>query len=325
MPGRNIDGVLVQWGERLFYPGNRIVRALPLPSLQVRAALIRKRIATLVRRAPQVIVRATGGGKGMVAIAGHLGYITRNGRLEFEDDRGTTRAGKEAMDDLLDQWRYSGKLIAETSNRRESLHLMLAMPAGTDPQQLRQAVREFARIELAGHRYVMVLHKDQASPHVHLCARLESTTGQRLSHGRGDLKRWRETLADALGRQGIEADATYQSVRGETRNFEPLWRLKAREQGNLKTSMAPTKSGPAFEKTHNDTLKIWANILLALNESERADDRKLLSQLTDFLCHTPYIREVLQKHPQALPMVRRHLEAQQKAPTRERSGPEWSR
>ena len=31
--GPNIDGVLIQWGDRLFYPGNRIVKVKPQPKL----------------------------------------------------------------------------------------------------------------------------------------------------------------------------------------------------------------------------------------------------------------------------------------------------
>ena len=34
----NIDGVLIQWGDRLFYPGNRIVRTQPQPRLSALAA-----------------------------------------------------------------------------------------------------------------------------------------------------------------------------------------------------------------------------------------------------------------------------------------------
>ena len=88
-----IDGVLVQWGERLFYPRNRIVRSASTPRLSgsvgQRAAAIRQRIrATVVRRAPQVMVKVTGGGRGMAAIAAHFRYISKNGRLPFEDDRG---------------------------------------------------------------------------------------------------------------------------------------------------------------------------------------------------------------------------------------------
>ncbi|MDP1532306.1 MAG: conjugal transfer protein TraS, partial [Rubrivivax sp.] len=82
----NIDGVLITWGDRLFYPGNRVVKVKPQPKLKAgaasqRAAAIRQRIeATVVRRAPQVMVKVTGGGRGMKAIAAHFRYISKNGR-----------------------------------------------------------------------------------------------------------------------------------------------------------------------------------------------------------------------------------------------------
>ena len=67
----HLDGVLVQWGDRLFYPRNRVVRVALPPhlsgSIAERAALIRQHIrATVVRRAPQVMVKVTGG-RGMAA------------------------------------------------------------------------------------------------------------------------------------------------------------------------------------------------------------------------------------------------------------------
>ena len=64
----NLDGVLIQWGDRLFYPVNRIVKNAQTPRLSAiaarqRAAALRERIeATVVRRAPQVMVKVTGGG-----------------------------------------------------------------------------------------------------------------------------------------------------------------------------------------------------------------------------------------------------------------------
>ncbi len=87
--GQRIDGILVQWGERLFYPSNRIVKADPPPRLDTmtrrKAAVIRARIAATVRRVPQVMVKVTGGGRGMGAIAAHCRYISKNGRLDIED------------------------------------------------------------------------------------------------------------------------------------------------------------------------------------------------------------------------------------------------
>ena len=96
----NIDGVLITWGDRLFYPGNRVVKVKQQPKLngdsaRQRAAAIRERIeATVVRRAPQVMVKVTGGGRGMKAIVAHFRYISKNGRLDIEDERGETMRGR---------------------------------------------------------------------------------------------------------------------------------------------------------------------------------------------------------------------------------------
>ena len=103
--GAPVDGVLVQWGERLFYPSNRIVKPAPTPRLDTmtrrKAAVIRRRIeATVMGRAPQVMVKVTGGGRGMATIAAHFRYISKNGRLDIEDDRGVVREHAFAFDDM---------------------------------------------------------------------------------------------------------------------------------------------------------------------------------------------------------------------------------
>ena len=154
---KDIDGVLVQWGDRLFYPGNRIVKDRRAPRLVAnvlrdRAAVIRSRIeATAVRRAPQVMVKVTGGGRGMKAIAAHFRYISKNGRLEMEDEFGNIERGKEAVRGMVEDWRFGGSLIGETSDRREAFNIMLSMPNGTDPLTVLRAARDFAQIELADH------------------------------------------------------------------------------------------------------------------------------------------------------------------------------
>lgn len=210
-PGSAIDAVLVQWGERLFYPANRIVKPASTPRLDTmtrrKAAVIRRRIeATSRERAPQVMVKVTGGGRGMAAIAAHFRYISKNGRLDIKDDRGVVREGTDALRDLAEQWRYGGSLIDDVGHRREAFNIMLSMPHGTDAKMVQKAAREFAQAELPGHRYVMVLHEHQANPHVHLSVRAESRTGKRLNPRKTDLHRWRETFAEKLRGWGVEAD-----------------------------------------------------------------------------------------------------------------------
>ena len=260
-----LDGLLVQWGDRLFYPSNR-TKASRTPTLtglalQQRAQALRLRIrATVVCRAPQVMVKVTGGGRGMAAIAAHLRYIAKAGRLPIEDDRGVVREGKEAVRAIVDQWRFGGSRIPEISERREAFNIMLSMPAGTDARVVRQAAREFAKAELTGHRYVMVLHTHQANPHVHLAVRAEGQDGRRLNPRKEDLRRWRETFAERLRGWGIEAEASSQATRGTRHRNERVWERKTmrpREQRPQRVEELP--SG-----IRKQALEGWFRIMHAL-------------------------------------------------------------
>ena len=296
MTGQSIDGVLVQWGERLFYPRTRIVKSVPPARLdaltQRKAAVIRSRIvATVSRRVPQVMVKVTGGGRGMAAIAAHFRYISKNGRLDIEDDRGVVGNGKEAVHDLVEQWRYGGSLIEEISPRREAFNIMLSMPHGIDPKTVLQAAREFAQAELKDHSYVMVLHEHQANPHVHLTVRAESRFGARLNPRKTDLHCWRETFAEKLRGWGIEAEATRQATRVANRQNDPPWRLKAREDGRLRSDERSAKSGDNYRTSRGRALEAWQHISLALRTSDRPEDRRLAAEIFRFVQESPAVRQ----------------------------------
>jgi hypothetical protein len=315
----SIDGVLIEWGERLFYPGNRIVKAHTprLHAPQDRAAAIRSRIEATVRRAPQVMVKVTGGGRGMGAIAAHFRYITKNGRLDIEDDRGVVEHGKDAVREIERQWQFGGARIDQEGHRREAFNIMLSMPRGTDPLTVQQAAREFAKIEFAGYRYVMVLHEHQANPHVHLSVKAESKHGLRLNPRKADLQRWRETFAERLRERGIDAEATRQATRGEVRNRDSLWRLRAQEEGRLPAHRPAAKAGAATRLSRNESLAAWKRIGMALAHSDSLDDRKLARQIIEFVKDMPMLRK------QAAPA--RDVQRSPVQPEHVRRGPEIER
>ncbi|MFG6432067.1 relaxase/mobilization nuclease domain-containing protein [Roseateles sp. LYH14W] len=300
MDGQRVDAVLVQWGERLFFPQNRIVSPDLPPrlhgSLHVRAESVRRRIeATVVRQAPQVIVKLAGGGRGMRAIAAHFRYISRNGQLEMEDDRGELRTGRDSVHDIVNQWRYGGSLIEDVSSRREAFNILLSLPEGFSPGVIRDAARDFAKASLAGHRYVMVLHEHQASPHVHLVVKAEAVSGERMRPWVGNL-RWRETFAEKLRARGADVEATRQSTRGENRNYEVLWRLRAKESGVLRTASEPTRTGENYMKSRAQAMQAWSNIMSALAESQSPQDRSLADHIAGFVRRSPFFREVVGKY-----------------------------
>jgi hypothetical protein len=295
-----IDGLLVQWGDRLFYPSNRMKASrtpvLTDAAVRQRAQVLRQRIrATVVQRAPQVMVKVTGGGRGMGAIAAHLRYIAKAGRLPIEDDRGAVREGREALRAIADQWRFGGARIPEVSERREAFNTMLSMPAGTDAHVMRQAAREFAKAELVNHRYVMVLHTHQANPHVHISVRAEGRDGKRLNPRKEDLHRWRETFAEKLRDWGIEAEASSQATRGVSRRSLRGWELQPSAQPLTGKKRGEHKSGRAFRATRSGALQAWAEITKALAASPDPADRKLSKSIVDFVMQTE-VAQAVQRH-----------------------------
>jgi hypothetical protein len=301
-----IDGVLVQWGERLFYPGNRPVRSRTprLGPFRSRAEAVRSRIEATVRRAPQVMVKVTGGGRGMKAIAAHFRYISKNGRLEIEDDRGVVEQGRDVLKDIERQWRYGGAYIDDVGHRREALNIMLSMPQGTDARTLLKAAREFAKIKFADHRYVLVLHTHQAHPHVHLSVKVESKYGERLNPRKADLHRWRETFAERLREWGVDAEASRQAARGVLRNYPDLWRKRAAEEGRERQARPERKNGAAASASRRSAGQAWALIAQALRASPDPKDQRLALDIERFVTGRTLDRQVtkdqtmLQRAPQ---------------------------
>ena len=182
-----------------------------------------------VSRVPEVMVKVSGGARDGGGAKAHLKYIGRHGKLEIETDDGRLVQGRDAADDLLVDWQldlcrsqYKPKPAeGEKDIRAKQVHnIVLSMPAGTPPEKVQNAARIFARENFAlQHRYAMVLHTDQAHPHVHLVVKCEHETapGTRLYIRKDTLRQWREQFAALMRLQGVPANATPRQIRGQVK------------------------------------------------------------------------------------------------------------
>jgi len=330
---QDVDRALLQWGERLFFPPNRIVKPDPPPHLRgsvaERAAVIRQRLqGTAARRAPQVVLTFHGKGHGMKSIAPQLGYISRNGSLDVEDERGLQHRGKEAMRDLLDQWRFSGVRIEELSHRREAYYLVVSAPSGTDPPSLLKAVRDFSDDELKDHLRVMALHCDTDHPHVHLMVRSISVSGERLyKRGWTERERWRGRIAENLRELGVDVEATRQSARGEHRTADAIWQVKARGRGALLRPNGPTVEGERNLLSRARQMECWSRLLEALAASELPTDRQLAEHVAGFVRDSAFFQEVAGRDTarQAAPPERSRAKDIERMPQPGRAGPDLDR
>jgi hypothetical protein len=269
-------------------------------NLSAGAAEVRRQIRAAVQPGgKQVMVKITGGGRGMKAIEAHLRYIGRQGKdmaggrgetLELEDEQGQVLQGHQAIKDLADDWRLAGSYIPDESDRKEAFNIILSMPEGTPADAVLGAAREFAREEFAGHKYVFVLHQDTKSPHVHLAVRAERGDGLRLNPRKADLQRWRERFAARLQDRGVNALATPARARGTQRTSVPLWQERA--PSRVRTTRQ--RGAPTVQQRRSvlNARRAWIEIERALRGSPRAEDKALADPVAAYIRTTfPLMRQ----------------------------------
>ena len=188
-----------------------------------------EQVKRTVSRLPEVMVKVSGGARDSGGAKAHLKYIARHGKLEIETDDGGRLQGRDVATDLVTDWQldlcrsqYKPKPAeGEKDTRAKLVHnIVLSMPAGTPPGKVFAAARIFARENFAlQYRYAMVLHTDQAHPHVHLVVKCEHETlpGKRLYIRKHTLRQWREQFAALMRDQGVPANATPRQIRGQVK------------------------------------------------------------------------------------------------------------
>jgi len=194
---------------------------------QLSPAVLEQLVRT-ASRAPEVMVKVSGGANTTGGAIAHLKYIDRQGKLEIETDDGQKSKGKGVEAVLVDDWDLEA-LQAETRGPYRGArgrppaklvhNVILSMPNGTPPEKLLFASRDFARHQFAlKHRYALVLHTDQDHPHVHLVIKAVSEQGERLNIRKATLREWRGLFAHHLRDRGIAANATERAARGQSRS-----------------------------------------------------------------------------------------------------------
>ena len=180
----------------------------------------------VAQNSTEVMVKVTGFSKGAGHALANLEYISRNGKVELENDRGEILDGKAEVREFFKDWEKDFGDAKRHKNQRDTMHLVLSMPEGTDPEAVRQATRQFAKATFGkNHEYVFALHsqendKKTLQPHCHVTVKCLGFDGTRLNPRKADLQEWRETFAEYMRDQGVDAEATPRRSRGVVRKPE---------------------------------------------------------------------------------------------------------
>lgn len=268
-----------------------------------------EQIRRTVRRTPEVMVKVTGGGTNTGAVAAHFGYISRRGKLDIETDEGERITGTDAQRTFLAAWhlelsagQYRGARDQRTEAREAKLvhKIVLSMPAPTPPEKVLAAARAFAREKFGvRHRYAMVLHTDQAHPHVHLVVKAENEYGRRLHISKPMLREWREDFARTMREEGIAANATSRVIRGwnKGKTRDGAFRAQCRGKSSAvraKVTMIATElakngsfSEPARVRLAETRKAVTANWMKVAETLDRQGEVILAGDVRYFAKHLP--------------------------------------
>lgn len=186
----------------------------------------KQKAGRIAGNSPEVMVKITGFAKGSAHVRAHLAYISRNAKVEIEDEKGNVLSDKESVNKLFNKWEKDFAKDEGRKNRRDTMNMVLSMPEGTPSEDVRSAVREFAKKNFGkNHEYVMALHSpenDQKTkqPHVHISVKVLGFDGKRLDPRKDNLQAWREDFAENLRRLGVDAEASPRTARGVIKKAE---------------------------------------------------------------------------------------------------------
>ena len=263
----------------------------------------RAKLARIVRKAPEVVVKVTGRQRGGSHVKAHLDYIGRKGAVDIETRDGEVLTSKDDIVERAAEW--SDTLEWRSRPTVSSVSLIFSMPEGTDPEKVLGAVRALAHAELSdNHDYVLALHTDTPRPHVHLTVQAEGLDRTRFNPRPVLLHRFRERFARELRARGVAAEATPRRARGQGIAGSSMALVKLRSRLRTEGSRQIIQSD---RRTNEQAIAVargedqlppfiaagtvrWQEIrrayeqtAAALDATGQSDDRELASDVRTFL------------------------------------------
>lgn len=281
------------------------------------ASNARLTLRAITKKTPEVMAKITGFSRGVGGISAHIKYIGGKGDETLENEKGEQFIGLDNQEAAYSDWIKDIESFPRDMTKkepREVMHLMLSMPAGTDPEKVRDAARSFAKKAFSeNHEYLFALHTDQAHPHVHLAVKMLGNDQVRLNPRKADIQAWREGFAEELRTLGVAALATRRQARGVVKKATKgaVWQINNNKQPNRKkrtanvtrsqvkeaaTELALEVKGEALpekpwkkaiEHRQNEIRQLYKKLSDALDKTGKKEDKQLSQDVKKFLSGLP--------------------------------------
>ncbi|WP_457661979.1 relaxase/mobilization nuclease domain-containing protein [Sinorhizobium medicae] len=147
-----------------------------------------------------------------------LEKFLRTEKAVTTSEGGPVKRGTSLKEQAEGIWRAWSCHI-RTVEPRNGFHVIFSARAGTDPEAMTRAVRDFLSEQVAGHRWITAHHPDTGHVHVHAMIAARDDVGKALRLTKPELYEWRERFAAKAREQGIAMVATRRSDVAATRPY----------------------------------------------------------------------------------------------------------
>lgn len=186
-------------------------------------------------RENQVVFKITSFSQSSTSIGKTLNYNSRKGDLAMFDNM------DNRVQNLYED-NFFKKFINEVNDlnkgkhktKRLTMNFILSLSEGTPKTEFRNATNNFLNTHFGEQPYLYTFHDDTEHYHAHVVAGLRNYQGERVVTSKDQLMHWRQGFAESLRDQGILAEATPATSRGQvSQNTELRSKDRMRQRGEI--------------------------------------------------------------------------------------------
>lgn len=151
-----------------------------------------------------IVTKITGGATDSKKVKAHFDYISRNGETPIFNEYGEQIDRKLATNEVNAD---ISKTKWHKNNQKQTYQIMFSRKGHTDPEVLKNVVRETMLNQFPEHKFFYAVHEDTENTHVHVVVeKCDKTYLKKLDLNKKKLNNLKSAYAKTLNKYGFTAD-----------------------------------------------------------------------------------------------------------------------
>jgi hypothetical protein len=257
--------------ETQFEEDFKLVFAISKKAKEISTAKMAERIkqhSMAAARENQVVFKITSFSQRNTSIGKTLNYNSRNGDLVLFDNMDNPIQGTESSPvykNFVNEVTSLNK--GQHKTKRLTMNFILSLSEGTPKKEFEDGTRDFLNQYFGNQPYTYTFHDDTEHYHAHVVAGLRNYQAERVITSKEQLLVWRQGFAEALRNQGVSAEATPATSRGQvSQNTDLRSKTRILERGETLSEIQKNEEAVSIKNSINKRFEAWTRMQKFMQE-----------------------------------------------------------